>query len=183
MIFADALADGRGHLIEGDLALEKNEPGPAIVHFTQAIESGDLTDDEFGDAYWKRAVANFDKNLDDLHIDHSDRIDGFEDCLDDLESARSYGKELDADFYLKSGQCREYIGLKEEAITYYLKVLDLETTDMNRGLSLFSLGLLYRDLGSPEKAVFYFEACSSGDPASRITKGCQRERQKLAPDG
>jgi len=181
MPFAEAFADGRGHLTEGDVALEKNQPGPAIVHFTQAIESGDLTDAEFRDAYWKRAVANFDKNLDDLHIDHSDRIDGFEDCLADLESARGYGKEVDAAFNLKGGQCREYVGLKEEAITYYIKVLDQEATDMERGLSLYSLGLLHRDLGAAEKAAAYFETCASeADPASRIAKGCKRELQKLA---
>ena len=183
LVLADAAANGRDDLAKGNAALDKNEPGPAIGYFTQAIESGDLADDALREAYWKRAVANFDKNLDDLHIEHSDRIDGFEDCVKDLDSARSYGKAMDADFYLKSGQCREYIGQKEEAIGYYLKVVDMETTEMNRGLSLYSLGLMYRDTGSADEAEIYFGKCArETDPTSRIAKGCQRELQKMTAE-
>lgn len=175
-----AAADGNEWLTKGDLALEKNEPGPAIGYYTQAIDSGDLSDVELRDAYWGRAVANFDKNLDDLHIEHSDRIDGFENCLEDLEVARSYGKEMDADFYMKRGQCREQVGLKDEAITAYLKVLDLQASERDRALSIYSLGNLYRDQGVMDKAAFYFGECADGDPASRVTKGCQRELNKLS---
>jgi tetratricopeptide (TPR) repeat protein len=174
-----ASADGNEWIAEGDLALEKNEPGPAIGYYTQAIDSGDLSDAELRDAYWGRAVANFDKNLDDLHIDHSDRIDGFENCIEDLETARSYGKQMNADFYMKRGQCSEQIGLKNEAITAYLKVLDLEASERDRALSIYSLGNLYRGQGVMDKAVLYFGKCADGDPASRVTKGCQRELNKL----
>jgi tetratricopeptide (TPR) repeat protein len=183
LVLANASANGRDDLAKGNSALDKNEPGPAIGYFTQAIESGDLADAALGDAYWKRAVANFDKNLDDLHIEHSDRIDGFEDCMEDLDSARSYGKAMDAGFYLKSGQCREYAGLKEEAISYYLTVVDMDTTEMNRGLSLYSLGLMYRDTGSADEAELYFGKCASeASPTSRIAKGCQRELQKMTAE-
>jgi len=176
-----ASADGRDDLANGDAALDKNEPGPAIGHFTRAIESGDLRDEQLGDTYWKRAIAYFDENLDDLHIHHSDRIDGFESCLENLDAALANGKQANADFDLKSAQCREYVGLKEEAIGYYLKVLDQDTTTMNRGLSLYSLGLLYRDLGSTDDAELYFGKCTNeSDPPSRIAKGCQRELKKMS---
>ena len=175
----EASAAGNEDLVKGDLALEKNEPGPAIGYYTQAIDSDELGQAELRDAYWGRAVANFDKNLDDLHIEHSNRVDGFENCIEDLEAARSYGKEMDVDFYMKRGQCSEQVGLKNEAITAYLKVLDLEASLRDRALSIYSLGNLHRDQGAMNEAALYFGECADGDPASRVTKGCQRELNKL----
>lgn len=184
LAIAPALADGQAHLASGNQLLEENKPAEAIAHYSQAIESGDLSQDDLAQAHWKRGVAEFDHNLDDLHIRHLDRIDGYENCLADLEKAVSYDVSLNAEFHRQRGQCREYVGPREDAIPDFLAVLDLEEKGRNRSLAVYALGILYKEQRDAVKAQFYLNNCiANGDPESRMTKGCARELDIVTSQG